>query len=45
MPDHTTDDIPVIFVMHGQNRDASNYCGDWSTSADKYKILINLVFL
>jgi hypothetical protein len=40
MPDHTTDDIPVIFVMHGQNRDASNYCGDWSTSADKYKILI-----
>ena len=40
MPDHTTDDIPVIFVMHGQNRDASNYCGDWATSAEKYKTLI-----
>ena len=40
MPDYTNDDIPVIFVMHGQNRDASNYCGDWATSAEKYKILI-----
>tara|TARA_B100000315_G_scaffold79427_2_gene72843 strand:- start:34005 stop:35048 length:1044 start_codon:yes stop_codon:yes gene_type:complete len=40
LPDSTIKNIPVVFVMHGANRDANNYCIDWVEPAREYNFLV-----
>jgi len=40
LPDSTKKDIPVLFVMHGANRDANNYCIEWVEPSREYNFLV-----
>ena len=40
LPDSTKKDIPVLFVMHGANRDARNYCIEWVEPSREYNFLV-----
>lgn len=40
LPDTTDTTIPVLFVMHGNARNAKDYCFSWVESAKKYNFLV-----
>lgn len=40
VPPAGTRDRPILFVMHGVNRDADRYRDDWKWLSDKYEIVI-----
>ena len=40
LPDEENKDIPIIFVMHGQNRNAKDYCAAWNSPAREYGFLV-----
>jgi len=40
LPDSLKKDIPVLFVMHGNSRDARGYCFAWVESARKLNFLV-----
>ena len=40
LPDTTKPDIPIMFVMHGNNRDGRDYCFSWVASAKEYNFLV-----
>ncbi len=39
LPDAVTADTPVIFVMHGVNRDADRYRDEWAALARKHRFI------
>jgi pimeloyl-ACP methyl ester carboxylesterase len=39
-PQTLTTNSPIVFVMHGVNRDAQRYCNDWAPYARKYNFLL-----
>lgn len=39
-PDSAADDAPVVFVMHGVNRDADRYFAEWRPLAERYGFVI-----
>ena len=39
LPVEGATDLPLIFVMHGNNRNVINNCGYWGESARKYKFI------
>ena len=40
LPDTTDTTIPVLFVIHGNARNAKDYCFAWVESAQKYNFLV-----
>lgn len=40
LPEGDAADLPVLFVMHGTNRNADDYRDNWTELADRYGILI-----
>ena len=37
-PDGWTINSPIVFIMHGVNREAARYCNDWTYLAKKYNV-------
>lgn len=33
-------DLPIVFVLHGANRDAEDYLHDWNALADEYRFVV-----
>ncbi|MEX0695069.1 MAG: hypothetical protein WD075_11540 [Rhodospirillales bacterium] len=40
LPSETGADVPVVFIMHGVNRNARDYRDNWITAADRGRFLI-----
>lgn len=40
LPDHVAPDTPVVFVMHGVNRDADRYRDEWADLARSYGFVL-----
>ena len=40
LPDKVTADTPVVFVMHGVNRDADRYRDEWAPLASRYGFIL-----
>jgi poly(3-hydroxybutyrate) depolymerase len=40
LPDKVTPDTPVVFVMHGVNRDADRYRDEWAALARQYGFIV-----
>src|SRR4051794_21153382 len=39
-PEHPTKSMPIVFVMHGVNRDGKRYRNDWQDYAEQYRFLL-----
>ncbi len=40
VPQSANGETPILFVMHGVNRDAERYLNDWVPLAEKYKFVV-----